>query len=476
VAEPQPPGDLPATYVSDLPTEALPGIVDKPSRVRLFGTKAYFRLWVAQVIASLGDWIGLVAVISIAARVGGASPDAAVGLVMSARIIPGFFLASMGGVFVDRWDRKKVMVRCNIGRGLVLATLPFLENVWGLFLVSFVLELLTLLWSSAKEASVPNLVSTDQLTTANSLSLVAAYGTFPIGAAVFAGLATVADVVGRNVEALDRLSDSKETLAIFANVATFFISAAIISTIALPRTQRGTHGRIDLGRAFHEIHEGWSTIRSSAVVTAVMIGLGTGLMGGGMVVPLGPRFSKQVLQGGEAGFGLLLTAMGMGVAAGVVTVSALQKKLPRERFFPMTCIGAGVCMIAAASMSSLPPAMLLVAGMGMCAGAGYVVGFTILHESVEDEMRGRVFAALYTLVRLCLIIALAIAPFLSGALDGLSSEFLDRSITVGAFDVSLPGARLTLWLGGAITLLAGVLANRIMRRHLQAVAAHAPYG
>jgi dTMP kinase len=452
----------------DFPTETMPGIVDQPSRVRMFGTGSFFRLWVAQVVASLGDWIGLVAVISIAGRVGKSSPDAAVGLVMSARIIPGFFLASVGGVFVDRWDRKKVMVRCNIGRGVVLATLPFLETLWGLFLVSLVLEILTLLWSSAKEASVPNLVANEQLTTANSLSLVAAYGTFPVGTLAFTGLVKVADVIGRNVDALDRLTDSKETLAIFANVATFLISAALISTLALPRTQRESHGRIDLGRAFTEIKEGWTAIHTSPVVTAVMIGLGTGLMGGGMVVPLGPGFSRQVLQGGETGFGLLLTAMGTGVAIGVVTVSALQKRLPRERFFPWTALGAGACMIAGASMSNLALAMLFVAGMGMCAGAGYVVGFTILHESVEDDMRGRVFAALYTLVRLCLIIALAAAPFLSGVLDGLSSQFLDRSVTIGT-QVSLPGVRLTLWLGGAIILVAGLLARRSMRRHLDAL-------
>jgi dTMP kinase len=156
------------------------------------------------------------------------------------------------------------------------------------------------------------------------------------------------------------------------------------------------------------------------------------------------------------------------VAIGVVTVSALQKRLPRERFFPMTALGAGACMVAGASMSSLAPAMLFVAGMGMCAGAGYVVGFTILHETVTDEMRGRVFAALYTLVRLCLIIALAVAPFLSGVLDGLSSKFLDRTIAIGTFDVSVPGVRLTLWLGGVIILVAGLLATRIMRRAVRA--------
>ena len=99
-------------------------------------------------------------------------------LAHSAPLIPGFFLSQFAGVLVDRWDRKKVMVCCDIGRGLVLATLPFIHTVWGLVLASLLLEIGTLFWAPAKEASVPNLVPADQLTTANSLSLVAAYFTF----------------------------------------------------------------------------------------------------------------------------------------------------------------------------------------------------------------------------------------------------------------------------------------------------------
>lgn len=460
---PPTPTEVSSARPGELPTAKLPSLPDRPSRVRLFGSPSFFRLWLAQVVSSLGDWLGLVAVISIAARVGGSS-DAAVGIVMSARIIPGFFLASVGGVLVDRWDRKRVMVVCDVGRGLVFASLPFITTVWGLFLVSLLLEILTLMWSPAKEASVPNLVATEQLTTANSLSLVAAYGTFPIGSALFAALAKVADVIGSNTS-YEFLHVSQETLAILFNVLTFFLSAMLISTLRFPRQERENRGRIDLGRAFTEIKEGWHLIGTSPVVRAVIVGLATGLMGGGMVVPLGPSFSKQVLHGGAAGFGLLLTALGMGVAVGVLGLSAVQKRLPRERIFPLAILGAGGCMFAGACMSSLAPALAFVGGMGVCAGAGYVVGFTILQENVEDELRGRIFAALYTLVRLCLIIALTVAPLLSGLLNNLSSRYLDQQITLGGFSVGLPGGRLTLWLGAVIIFLAGILASRAMSVH-----------
>ena len=177
-----------------------------------------------------------------------------------------------------------------------------------------------------------------------------------------------------------------------------------------------------------------------------------------MVVPLGPSFSKQVLHGGAAGFGLLLTALGMGVAVGVIGLSAVQKRLPREQIFPLAILAAGGCMFAAACMSSLAPAMAFVAGMGVCAGAGYVVGFTILQENVEDELRGRIFAALYTLVRLCLIVALTLAPLLSGLLNRLSTRYFDRQIA----------AALTITIGTAGVHVHHLLAKLGLRSRWQA--------
>jgi MFS family permease len=430
--------------------------LEQASTLRLFGTPAFFRLWLAQVVSSLGDWIGFVAVTAIAARIGKSSPDAAIGLVLSARLVPGFFLAPAAGVFLDRWDRKKVMVVCDIGRGATLATLPFVDTLPQLVLASFMLEIFTLLWSPAKEASVPNLVRPEFLATANSLSLVAAYGTFPIGSAMFAALAGV----GKAVDL------SQEAVAIWFDVATFFVSAVMISTLRLPKrpkVEKTTAKGIDFNRTFRDLAEGWRFIGSSPVVRAVIVGIGTGLIGGGMLVPLGVVMSRDVLGGGSAGFGLLLTALGTGVAAGIIGLSIVQKRVEHERIFILAVFGAGFCQVAGASMSTLAPAMVLVAVLGLCAGAVYILGFTILQANVADELRGRIFATLYTLIRFCLLLAFAVAPVLSGLLDNLSEKLFEREISVAGIDISLPGVRLTLWLGGLIILGASLLARISLR-------------
>lgn len=465
---PEAPGDTPTEQGRPAPREVAP-IEETASTLRLFGTPAFFRLWLAQVVSSLGDWIGFVAVTAIAARIGKSSPDAAIGVVLSARLLPGFFLAPAAGVFVDRWDRKRVMITCDVGRGLVLATLPFIDTIPQLFAASFMLELLTLLWSPAKEATVPKLVRPEFLANANSLSLVAAYGTFPVGSALFAALAGVAKWLG-DLDVLDSLRVSQETVAIWFDVCTFFLSALMISTLRLPRRVSrpadGAAGKkvpLDWKQTFRELAEGWKFIGSSAVVRSVILGIATGLVGGGMLVPLGVVMSREVLSGGTAGFGLLLTALGSGVAAGIIGLSVVQKRLPHERVFVAAVLGAGVSQIAGAAMSTLFPAMIFVAMLGVCAGAVYILGFTILQTNVEDQYRGRIFATLFTLVRFCLLVAFVVAPFLSGLLDNLSEALFDRHISVLGLGISLPGVRLTLWLGGAIIIGAGLLAHLSLR-------------
>src|SRR5437762_6940825 len=109
-----------------------PPLPDAPWRV--FGTKAFFRLWLAQCVSSTGDWIGLIAILAIAARVSDNS-GAAVSLVMLARVVPGFFLGTFGGVLIDRLDRRMVMVFCDVGRAALLAVLLFTQSLAGLFFV-----------------------------------------------------------------------------------------------------------------------------------------------------------------------------------------------------------------------------------------------------------------------------------------------------------------------------------------------------
>jgi dTMP kinase len=422
----------------------------------------FFRLFVAQFSSSLGDWTGLVAILFLAAEVS-KNKGTAIALVMIARMLPGFILAPVGGALIDRWDRRKVMVTCDIGRAGLLALLPFFHNLVELVAISFFVEILTLMWSPAKDASVPNLVEPEQLASANSLGLVAAYATFPLGAGLYAGLAGISKWLG-NFSALHPLHANQSSLAIWADGATFLLSAWLISHLDLPEEERGAPQRIDWGATYRDIVDGLRFIRSDPMVRGVMIGLAGGLLGGGSVIPLGPLLATQVLGGGASSFGLLIVSLGVGAAVGVLTLLWLQRRLPRPTVFWVAIVTCGGSIIAAASFSSLAPAMVVGALIGASAGTGYVTGFTVLQENVADEMRGRIFATLYTIVRVCLLLALTLSPFIANELGTLAGHVNHGSLHLAGVHVDLPGVRLALWLGGAITLLSGLAARELMRR------------
>ncbi len=434
-----------------------------PAMWRVFGTKSFFRLWLAQVISSTGDWIGLIAILAIAARVSNNS-GAAVSLVMLTRVLPGFLLGTVGGVIIDRFDRRKVMVLCDIGRACLLVMLPFAENILGLVLISLGLELMTLLWGPAQAATVPHFVPEEQLASANSLSLAASYGTFPIASIIFSLLAGTATVLGR-LDIISAFEVDQEALALMFDAMTFLVSAVIVWRLPFPKRERAPGRRIDFPDTFRDIKEGLQFIGKNPLVRGVIIGLGFGLIGGGAMIPLGPSFAKEVLSGGSAAFGVLMTALGFGAAFGVVTFLWLQGRLPRSTVFAAAVVGTGTFLIMAASVSSLAPAALFIGGVGACAGTSYVTGFTVLQENVGDDLRGRIFATLYTVIRLCLLISLTISPLWADFWDWVTSAlFDDQAIELGPYGYALPGVRIALWGGGLITLVAGLFAWRSISR------------
>ena len=445
---------------------------DAPDKVnfqtRMFGSAAFFRLWLAQAVASLGDWLGFLAILALASSIGLESDQqgTSIGIVMAARIIPGLFFSGPAGVLIDRMDRKQVMVVTTLVRAGVVATLPFVDSVLGLVFASFVLELASLLFQPAKDAAVPNLVPADRLASANSLGLAAAYGTFPVASLLFALLAKVAEWLGE-IDVFDALIPRDEAVAFYAQGLCYIGAAGLIARLAIPRDHVRVHEdeSVDLGSVFTDIKEGWSYAFLNPVVRAVNLGLCMGLIGGGMLVPLGDVFSRNVLDAGTGGFGVITSCLGVGVAAGVIGVSARHNHIRKERTFVLSLFAAGVALLVAVSISSLALVAPAVVAMGVFAGAAYVLGYTLLQSAADDELRGRVLAGTYTLIRVCLLFSMAIGPVLLDLLDGVSDWLFgnDNSVDLFGVEMALPGVRLTLWLASLVMIGAAALAGWSLR-------------
>ena len=413
----------------------------------------FARFFSAQVVSSLGDWIGVIAIAVYAEDLG---QETGVGLVMSARVLPGFLIGPLAGVIADRFNRKRTMVVADIARGVLLFSLPFVRNLVYLLVVSAFLESLTLIWGPAKDASLPHFVKRAHLAHANSLSLLAIYGPWPIASVVFASLSFLGAFLGNHVPVMEGLRDNPEALALWIDSITFGFSALMIATLAIPATSTRS-GRLDFGTVKRDLVEGLHFVFTHKQVRPWLIGIACTFSAAGGVFSLGVGFVDDVLRGSATSFGVVIGFLATGMIIGLLASGILGRRIKKDVLFPSSLMLLGLSLIAFASMSRLGPAVPIASALGFFGGVAYSTAYSLMQETADDELRGRTFSAAYTVIRMGTLVGLGLFPFVAGAFpDGLS-------LPVPGGHISLPGTRITLWLAGLVVIGGGTLSLRAIK-------------
>jgi dTMP kinase len=394
--------------------------------------------------------VGVIAIAVFANHIQGAT---GVGLVMTARVLPGFLVGPLAGVLADRFDRKRLMVVADLARALVIFSLPFVPNIVFLLVASMILESLTLIWGPAKDASLPNFVPTAQLTQANSLNLIAVYAPFPVASIVYLALSTLGRFVGQNVPVLKGVTGDPEALALWLDSMTFAFSALMVSGLAIVSSHR-QGGRVELSDVRRDLMEGLRFVRDDKKVQPWLIGIGLTFMAAGGVFSLGPGFAEAVLGAGDRGFASVIGFLGTGMLIGLVTIGPLARRVQKDVIFSSSILLLGLGLIALASVSSLSLASAIASALGFFAGTGYSTGYTLMQENTVDDMRGRTFSAAYTVIRVGTLAGLGLFPFVARVASGVFGDHF----VVGSYPI--PGSRITLWAAGVVVIGGGLLSMR----------------
>ncbi len=413
-------------------------------------------LWLCLGLSSFGDWLGLLAAITMAQALGGsdAGGSLAVSGVLVLRLAPAVLLGPLAGVVADRWDRRTTMVVGDLLRGALFASIPLVGTLWWLFTATLLVEVVALFWGPAKDATVPNLVPRERLEAANQLCLAVTYGTAPLAALTFSALA----LVSGGSEALVDEAGGRYALAFYVDAATYLVAAVVVARLRLPGGPRAALGAAP-GAAprgvWGQIADGWRFVATTPLVRGLVVGMLGAFGAGGFVIGVAPRF-VQDLQAGEPGYGVLFAAVFAGLALGMWTGPRVLAALPRWRLFALAVVAAGVALLVLA----LIPNIVIVAGLavvvGACGGVAWVTGYTLLGLEVADELRGRTFAFVQSTSRVVLLVVLAVAPLLATALGEHRIQFTP---TAG---IDYNGAALTLVLAALVAIGIGVLAHRQM--------------
>ncbi len=312
------------------------------------------------------------------------------------------------------------------------------------------IECFSLLWTPARDASLPNLVPRRQLANANSLGLIVTYATLPLGGLVFAFLSGGSDL-------FPWLSDNPAFLALWLDAATFATSALLVSRIRIAAPAPHTFARFELSRVGRDIVDGVRFLRENSLASAMTLGIVMAFSAVGAVLALGPLFATSTLGAGNPGWGILVTSFGIGMGIGMASSNKVVDFVEREYVFVWSIIAAAGTLIALAAMPGIGYAAVITVILGGFCGSAWVSGYVLLQENVTDEFRGRTFGALTVLSRLGLFLSLTLFPVLASAIG-------QRDVTIGERTIDLSGPRIALMAAGVGVLIAGGVTRRGLRR------------
>ena len=437
-------------------------------RDSVLSIRPFRRLWIATSLSSLGDWLSLVALASLASSLAGpgaAAQYSAVGGVWLSSLLPALVLGPLAGAVADRMDRRLNMIIGDVLRAALYLSIPldltlgFANPLTWIYVVQFVASCASLFWTPAKDASVPNLVPPDKLEQANQYSLFTTYGTAPVAGLIFSMLS----LVSRALSGLSHyFTTNPVNLALYFNTATFVVSALTIYWLReIPKRQFSAH--ISAPSVAKTIWEGWRFIGRTKVVRGLVIGMVGAFAAGGVVVGLGQPYIKNTLHGGNAGWGVVFSAIFVGLALGMFLGLRILNGFSRRRLFGLSIASAAIPLALIALIPNLVVTVILVLLLGACAGVAYVTGYTIVGLEVDDDTRGRTFAFLYSAIRVILFAVIAVAPFVAAGFTALVRG-ISGTGTLQLAHVTYAGIgyNCVMLLAAAIAVWVGVVSYRQM--------------
>ena len=383
----------------------------------LLAIRSFRGLWLAGTLSSFGDWLALLATASLAAALAQDRLGAylAVSGVFILRILPALVLGPFAGVVADRVDRRRTMIVGDVLRGTVFVSIPLVGTLWWMYLAIVLSECVSLFWSPAKDATVPNLVPRGRLELANQLNLVGSYGSAPVAALLFTGLTYVATPLhehaprGRPRRAVPRRLRQRRHL----------LRQRRRACGGWPSPAPWGGRRSPASRSTGPSPTGWSCCASSPPCAAWCSGCSAGSPAGASWSACRASSSTTSAPARRATASSSSACSpgwpwGWSPARARCGAWAAPGRSPSPSSAPVRVL------VVLAVVPLLEVALVAAVALGACVGVAWVLGYTLLGLTVDDVVRGRTFALVQTLDGVVLVLALALAPLLAAGLDGVA--------------------------------------------------------
>jgi MFS family permease len=410
--------------------------------------RPFLLLWLAQAATQIGANMVLYGLTVLVLEVTDSS-TAVSGLFLTF-LIPSVLLSALAGVYVDRLDRRTVLVVTNGLRAAILVAMFLIgHNIPVVLLLNIAFATVTVFFAPAEAAMIPFLVPRSQLVAANGLFTLTLNGAFALG---YAFLGPLIVTVAGGPE------------AVILGVAVLYgIGAAFCAT--LPSNEPAPHERPGgraavaeagqtVGGTLAQLKEGIAYIRDHTAISWTLVYLGIAASLIGVIGVLGPKFASQTLGLSPKDLIVVVLPLGLGIVMGVLLLNNYGKMIHRRRAIEGGMIALGILLsiltvagpvsrflqgvggdVRVVNLSAVTSLVAVVVALAFLAGIAYgivaISSQTQLQEDLPEEVRGRVFGVLNMLISVASILPIIIVGTISD-LIGTTAVILFVAIAVTA--------------------------------------------
>lgn len=347
------------------------------------------RLWFGGLISLMGDRVLLIALPFFVYQETGSTIASAV--MVAAGLLPRLFFGSIAGVYVDRWDRKNVMVVTSIAQGLVILPLFLVESaasMWIVYLISFIQVTLAMFFSPAETALLPLLVKEEELLAANSMNALNN---------------NLARLIGPPIGGVILAMWGLPGVVLFDSI-TFVIAGLLILTIHSPETKTEPQApaleMTKSSRFLKEWLEGIDIVRKSRVLFILFLSVILLNFGGIMIDPLSVPYILDVVGAGVEVFGWMMTVQAVGGILGGLLAARVNQRISTVSMYGWSEVVLGLVLVARYNIPDLPVLFITTLLTGFPAALGMAALETLFQQKVPNSHLGRISGALNTTVGL----------------------------------------------------------------------------
>ena len=368
----------------------------------VFRKRDFTLLWFAQLISTSGSALtDLAAGILIYRETGSAL---AVGLMLAATALPALVVGLVAGVFVDRYDRKKIMIVSCLLRAVLVASIPAVVaiNINLLYVIVFINAAIAQFFDPAQESVIPDVATDEELAPANSFLTISSFGSTAIG---FAGAGLLASLA--SIE-----------FAFYFDAFTFLVSALLILfvTVRPIELEEDTNVRV----VINGLREGFRYMAGLPILRNGFLSGVPAYFSFGLWNVLLLPFAITILNATEFEYGLQEGLTSVGFVVGSLFMAKYTDRLREGQWIVISMLGMGAFGVAYGLATSIPVAILLVTLSGAFNAPAAIARRLIIQRNSPREMRGRVFSTFGVLRDVIFLVGM----FAAGAADYVDIRLL----------------------------------------------------